>query len=746
MRILIEEYQYNVSDVHDVLYGIDPMENVEGKVSIHYVGYYYNPLLGDCVFILPKVLLRDVDGKELAFGKYQPYDIINPEGQEKLTKEERDFLYGFAVWIYRAIVVYKNDKSNDSTIVYQKMINQVGGSSKRKSNTFLDILLSLIQFNKDNKSFFFFVLKNLHSGLNKINWTRTISTTSAIIQGGDAIYLNPVNKKRKINFDEELLVIFFSILNYIGDTYGFPKEINCNFDLIKGKQFEKYRNGYGKVRLNQIKYKYFSDKALQLWKLCYAFFDKSHHIYVNTSQKEYLLVKSFHIVFEAIIDALVGDNPLPDGMDKKQEDGKIVDHLFTAKSLINDESSNTYYIGDSKYYKMGNELGKESIYKQYTYARNVIQWNLDIFNSGRKPASGIKLRDDETEGYNIIPNFFISATMDEKFRYAIDGIKETDRKNNRYISKQFQNRLFDRDTLLLFHYDVNFLFVVALYGRNGQGEKKVWRDKVRKMFRKEIQQMLNSKFDFYAVTAKEGVSGVEYIQDHFQQLLGKIFTPYDDRGTQRYYSLALDNGEQFAGENATILSQLKDSFYVVPCKLGDDPKTLLPEVAPLAEGIQVPSSFLTMHYLERYLDKTILVGCYHDEAHLNWILGKNDKGTLIYNIRVGKEREGGQIKAHLDKMVVSFVVLYEYGHEHENKYRVFHVHHHAYIKEDRMRETLYPSEPKGNYFCYVFDEEVTLGKLDIQRLISQKRIDDREYVDGAPIFMSGKELIKFRKI
>lgn len=745
MRILIEEYQYNVSDVHDVLYGIDPMENVEGKVSIHYVGYYYNPLLGDCVFILPKVLLRDVDGKELAFGKYQPYDIINPEGQEKLTKEERDFLYGFAVWIYRAIVVYKNDKSNDSTIVYQKMINQVGGSSKRKSNTFLDILLSLIQFNKDNKSFFFFVLKNLHSGLNKINWTRTISTTSAIIQGGDAIYLNPVNKKRKINFDEELLVIFFSILNYVGDTYGFPKEINCNFDLIKGKQFEKYRSGYGKVRLNQIKYKYFSDKALQLWKLCYAFFDKSHHIYVNTSQKEYLLVKSFHIVFEAIIDALVGDNPLPDGMDKKQEDGKIVDHLFTAKSLINDESSNTYYIGDSKYYKMGNKLGKESIYKQYTYARNVIQWNLDIFNSGRKPESGIKLRDDETEGYNIIPNFFISATMDEKFRYAIDGIKETDRKNNRYISKQFQNRLFDRDTLLLFHYDVNFLFVVALYGRNGQGEKKVWRDKVRKMFRKEIQQMLNSKFDFYAVTAKEGVSGVEYIQDHFQQLLGKIFTPYDDRGTQRYYSLALDNGEQFAGENATILSQLKDSFYVVPCELGDDPKTLLPEVAPLAEGIQVPSSFLTMHYLERYLDKTILVGCYHDEAHLNWILGKNDKGTLIYNIRVGKEREGGQIKAHLDKMVVSFVVLYEYGHEHENKYRVFHVHHHAYIKEDRMRETLYPSEPKGNYFCYVFDEEVTLGNLDVHRLISQKRIDDREYIDGAPIFMSGKELIKYRK-
>lgn len=452
------------------------------------------------------------------------------------------------------------------------MINQVGGSSKRKSNTFLDILLSLIQFNKDNKSFFFFVLKNLHSGLNKINWTRTISTTSAIIQDGNAIYLNPVNKKRKINFDEELLVIFFSILNYIGDTYGFPKDINCNFDLIKGKQFEKYRNGYGKVRLNQIKYKYFSDKALQLWKLCYAFFDKSHQIFVSTSQKEYLLVKSFHIVFEAIIDALVGDNPLPDGMEKKQEDGKIVDHLFTAKSLINDQSSNTYYIGDSKYYKMGNELGKESIYKQYTYARNVIQWNLDIFNSGKKPASGIKLRDDETEGYNIIPNFFISATMDEKYRYAIDGIKETDRKNNRYMSKHFQNRLFDRDTLLLFHYDVNFLFVLSLYARNNKGEQNLWKENIRAKFCIEIRNWLQQDFNFYAMRPLPSVNVKEYVETHFRQVLGKVYTPFEE---ENIFLLALD--KKYEKDNEALLAELRKSFIVKECSLGTDPHDVLPE-------------------------------------------------------------------------------------------------------------------------------------------------------------------------
>lgn len=452
------------------------------------------------------------------------------------------------------------------------MINQVGGSSKRKSNTFLDILLSLIQFNKDNKSFFFFVLKNLHSGLNKINWTRTISTTSAIIQDGNAIYLNPVNKKRKINFDEELLVIFFSILNYIGDTYGFPKEINCNFDLIKGKQFEKYRNGYGKVRLNQIKYKYFSDKALQLWKLCYAFFDKSHQIFVSTSQKEYLLVKSFHIVFEAIIDALVGDNPLPDGMEKKQEDGKIVDHLFTAKSLINDQSSNTYYIGDSKYYKMGNELSKESVYKQYTYARNVIQWNLNIFNSGKKPSSGIKLRDDETEGYNIIPNFFISATMDEKYRYALDGIKETDRKNNRYMSKHFQNRLFDRDTLLLFHYDVNFLFVLSLYARNNKGEQELWKENIRAKFCTEIRNWLQQDFNFYAMRPLSSVNVKEYVETHFRQVLGKVYTPFEE---ENIFSLALD--KNYEKDNEALLADLRKSFTVEECSLGTDPHDVLPE-------------------------------------------------------------------------------------------------------------------------------------------------------------------------
>ena len=575
MRILIEEYQYNAADVKDILHGIDALENVEGKVSIHYVGYYYNVLLKDCVFILPKVLLKGDDGKELVFGKYRPEEVANLDENNPLNSIERDFLYKFAVWIYRAIVVYKNDKRNDTEIVYYSQIAQVGNGRRRLSNTYLDILLSLIQFNKDNQNFFFTIVKNMHSGLNKINWMRTIGTTNAIIQDGQPIYLNPVNKKRQINFDEELLIIFFSILNYIGDAYGFPKQISCQYQLITGQRFETYLNGFGKTRLRQIKYKYFSDKALQLWQLCFAFFDEARQVYITTEKREYLLVKSFYVVFEAIIDELVGDNPLPDGMEKKQDDGKIVDHLFTAQSLIDSEAKQTYYIGDSKYYKMGHELGSGSVYKQYTYARNVIQWNLDIFNDGRQTESGVKLRDDVTEGYNIIPNFFISAKLNEYFDYSDDGIEKTDRKHNKHKKMQFKNRLFDRDTLLLFHYDVNFLFVLSLYARDNAAQKAEWKEKVRNKFRKEIQEWLQKDYDFYAMCARPGVNGEEFIKHNFKEVVGKIYTPFKGEKT---YSLALDNKDP-EGNNETIKAILSEFFYVEPCRLGQNPEDVLPAIA-----------------------------------------------------------------------------------------------------------------------------------------------------------------------
>ena len=575
MRVLIEEYKYQAADVKDILHGINALENIEGYVSLNYVGYFYNTELRDCVFILPKVLLETIDKKDLVFGKYPPEEILNIDTNKAVTQTEKNFIYEFAVWIYRAIVVFQNSHK-DSNIVFHKKIIKLGKGGRKLSNTFLDILLALLQFNKDNQSFFFFVLRNLHSGYNKINWTRTIGTSNAIIQDNRPIYLNPVNKKIQINFDEELLVIFFSILNYISSHYGFSADINCNFNLIKGKQFETYLNGLGKVRLQQIKHKYFSDKALELWDLCYAFFDTARQVCTNSTQQEYLLVKNFNIVFEAIIDELIGDREIPKGL-KEQEDGKRVDHMYTYKGLMTyEEDKPIYYIGDSKYYKRGNQIGKESVYKQFTYARNVIQWNLNLFMNGDAADSEWKgkvpmLRDAVTEGYNIIPNFFISARLNKELSYNED-IEIADKKQIYFSNKQFENRLFDRDTLLICHYDVNFLYVVSLYARNNAIQKDNWKAKVREMFRTEIQRILSEKFEFYAMMPHPDVDAVTYIKEHFQEVLGKIYTPYSNKNI---FSLALETDDKYKEDNATLLAELRKYFFVEKCGIGENPEPLI---------------------------------------------------------------------------------------------------------------------------------------------------------------------------
>ena len=605
MILLIEGYKYKADDVKEVLEGLGLLENLNQEVIVNYVGYMYNPHIKDCVFILPKVL---IDENEKAFGHIDPTDLIHLDKAESLTEEERRFIYEFAVWIYRALYVFKNSNP-DNDIIYHKQMTKVGNHHRHMTNTFLEVLLALVDFNKKNQNFFMMVLRNLHSGNNKINWTKTISSSQAFVQDEEEpIYLDPVNKKRQINFDEELLVIFFSILNYIRGRYGFPVQIQMGYELIQGEQFNRYLNGYGQIRLRQIKYKYFSDKTLYLWELCYAFFERSHQIAITSELQEYLVAKNFNIVFEAIIDELVGDKELPDGL-KDQPDGKIVDHLYSYKSLTTtgDENKDVFYIGDSKYYKLGNEIGSESVYKQFTYARNVIQWNMNLFLDGKdnnwsKRVS--KYRDEVTEGYNIVPNFFISARMDKELSYD-DKIYETQKDNKFFIQRHFENRLFDRDTLLIYHYDVNFLYVVSLYAQNDDGAKQQWKDKVRALFRKEIQQKLQGDFKFYAMTAHPNVDATQYIEENFKEVLGKLYQPFPNK---EFFSLALDSNEKYKEENDMLLEELKNHFYVEECKIGTDPTEILEgakAITPVPVSIDKQKTGVLMVMMENFADKCV---------------------------------------------------------------------------------------------------------------------------------------------
>lgn len=641
MKLLIEEYRYPFGLVKELFPNIDELDVADGVASINYVGYFYHSARQECVFILPKVVL---DQSDKVFGKYDPKDIIDLNAQNPLTASENKFIYGLSVWIYRAISVYLADciaRGKDHTIVKHQKLIKIGKGKKRLSNTFLDILLALIEFNRQNQDWFMFILKNIHSGYNKINWSKTITQSQAIVQDDEPVYVNPVTKKRHINFDEELLVIFYSILNYLKEFYGFHVSINVNYELITGSRFDRYLNkGYGIRRLRQIKYKYFSDKALQLWGLCYAFFEQSTQVRMNAQINEFLLVKNFNIVFEAIIDELIGDAKLPDRLNKKQADGKEVDHIYLWDSLTNaEQSKQVYYIGDSKYYKQKNEIGYPSIAKQYTYARNVIQWNLDLFfgeNADERPhETDFCLRDELTEGYNVVPNFFISATIPDDLQYD-DNIDQTKRSAKTHVSRQFKNRLFDRDTLLITHYDVNFLYVVSLYARNNAVQKKNWKQKVRNIFRDKIREELGERYKFYAMRAKPDIDAKQYIKTHFRDILGKVFAPYDDKGI---ISLALDCRDEFAEENANLLTQLNDSFKVVECNLGTDPRPLLPPTIRNVSIKQIGRRGILMVMMENYASKSasfavigkLAIGIKYTERGLEIINNISKIGYVLFH-------------------------------------------------------------------------------------------------------------------
>ena len=76
----------------------------------------------------------------------------------------------------------------------------------------------------------------------------------------------------------------------------------------------------------------------------------------------------------------------------------------------------------------------------------------------------MRYRDELTEGYNPTPNFFIRGTIDEKnLSYSEHKLTRYEEDEKKCSNKHFENRLFDRDTLLVLTYEINFLYVLSAY-------------------------------------------------------------------------------------------------------------------------------------------------------------------------------------------------------------------------------------------------------------------------------------------
>ena len=555
-------------------------DSTEEGITIKGVGYcFYN---GQPVFVLPKVFVYKGNGDnahERAFDIRIDKNGLDVFGAQSRTNENgrqetaldinrelhhkplQRFLSSLSVWLYSAIYKYKKEGGKGAGVRTPSQDEARDFKKNNRSATLLDIMSSMELFYKKNQSLFVFVAINKNSGNHKINWTRTVNKKTPFIQDGVPIYMDTVNKVKVFDLDDRLLVLYFSAMKYIQDKYGYTMPQSEFYQPLKMHEIERLlENERGLRELKRIKYKYFEDRLLKLYNIMEAFFQwGARYKSKGKNAKEYLIANSFNNVFEAMIDELVSD---PDVVKlKRSKDNKIIDHLYKEKSLIfaSTESTmdNIWFIGDSKYYSDIGTIGEDSIFKQYTYAENIRR---DFFSHAsaiddRHPSQGIHqniyMRDNLTEGYNIIPNFFISGHVpkysaesqytsdyftenphnDELIRLAkktVNGVASEENMIN-YLwddhPQHFENRLFDRDTLLLQAYDVNFLYVLKAYTSKQSSLRNKFKTEAREKFRNNFVSFLEKKFNFYKIIPQGNVTVQEFVRKRFWQWRGKMFCP-----------------------------------------------------------------------------------------------------------------------------------------------------------------------------------------------------------------------------
>jgi hypothetical protein len=212
---------------------------------------------------------------------------------------------------------------------------------------------------------------------------------------------------------------------------------------------------------------------------------------------------------------------------KNNKDGKILDHLFEFESILDNDES-VFYIGDSKYYKHNSLINDNSIYKQFTYAKNVIQFNINIFNANDSIPSlinkNIRYRDDITEGYSISPNFFIQGIIKDYNDFESLGLNPIPNKKIEGNS-HFEERLFDRDTLFIKYYNINFLFVLYAYTNFSNLKLNEIRNNFKIKSRNNFEDYFKnySDFKFYEFLFKDENELKEFVNFEFRNLIGRIF-------------------------------------------------------------------------------------------------------------------------------------------------------------------------------------------------------------------------------
>lgn len=521
MRILIEGEKYNLNTLLEVF--DDPKFFIQEGMfgTINCVGYYHSFIKNEIVYILPKVFIKD--GK--VFGS-SPEELFNLHSKPSFKhKKEHLWIRQLLIYFYNSLAEFRSRYRN-TIIIENSQSFELNSNLGLKEYSYLDLVLSFVNFYKKNKNtILYHHIEFISNQAKKARWDKTIRTSlPIIISNNSPLYIDIRNKRKKINDEEELLSYFFSILNHFKNEHDLPITIDKSYKIIKGKQFEKLQRT-GLAKLRKIKHRYFADSLKRMYQLCELYFNKTDLSSIKRKNEEFISVRNYNIVFEDMIDKLFTDKIYDKSVDdisieklKHNNDGKIIDHIFEHKSII--DTDNIFYIGDSKYYKSDSLAGKLSTYKQFTYAKNVIQFNIDLLNKN-KSYDNIRYRDEITEGYNISPNFFIYGYLNDENNFD-DPLLEKHEEVKK--SFHFEDRIFDRDTLFVLQYRINFLFVLKSYTSNNLNKINSFRNDTKNQFRDQFLKYFNSEkdcnFKFYEKKFQDQ-DLKSFIDDNFRSLNGK---------------------------------------------------------------------------------------------------------------------------------------------------------------------------------------------------------------------------------
>ena len=88
----------------------------------------------------------------------------------------------------------------------------------------------------------------------------------------------------------------------------------------------------------------------------------------------------------------------------------------------------------------------------------------------------------------------------------------------------FPDRLFDRDTLWLNHYDVNLLYIMSLYSRDDSSEQHTFKTTFRNTVQNNFKEMLSHTYEFFWVIPTGPVE--EFVEKYFYKLNGRVYIPH----------------------------------------------------------------------------------------------------------------------------------------------------------------------------------------------------------------------------